>query len=90
MPPILRKDDVLVAPLADVRRILLRVLAALPCQHGARVTILPIMIRRMPDKALPQLTRMVRCEVSSQRRWMEICVRSREQQESASPKTTAA
>lgn len=71
-PPILRQDDVLVAPPAEVRRILLRVLAALPCQSGARVTILPILLRRMPDSALPRLARMVRCEVSSQRRWLEL------------------
>lgn len=70
--PILRQDDVLVAPPAEVRRILLRVLAALPCQTGNRVTILPILLRRMPDTALPRLARMVRCEVSSQRRWLEL------------------
>jgi hypothetical protein len=71
-PPILRRDDVLVAPPAEVRRILLRVLAALPCQTGNRVTVLPILLRRMPDAALPRLARMVRCEVSSQRRWLEL------------------
>ena len=70
--PILRKDDVLIAPPADVRRIMLRVLAALPCQTGCRATVLPILIRRMPDSSLPALVRMVRCEVSSQRRFVEL------------------
>lgn len=77
MPPILRQDDVLVAPPADVRRIMLRVLAALPEQTGCRVTILPILLRRMPDNALPRLVRMVRCEVSSQRRFREMLEASR-------------
>jgi hypothetical protein len=71
-PPLLRQDDVLATPPAEVRRILSRVLAALPCQTGNRVTILPILLRRMPDSALPRLARMVRCEVSSQRRWLEL------------------
>lgn len=77
MPPILRQDDVLVAPPADVRRIMLRVLAALPEQTGCRATVLPILLRRMPDDALPRLVRMVRCEVSSQRRFRELLAASR-------------
>ena len=82
-PPILRQDDVLVAPPEAVRRILTRVLAALPCQTGCRVTLLPILLRRMPDDALPRLARLVRCEVSSQRRWVEWQVASARQPEPA-------
>lgn len=66
----------LVAPPEAVRRILTRVLAALPSQTGCRVALLPILLRRMPDGALPQLARLVRCEVSSQRRWVEWLVAS--------------
>lgn len=77
MPPILRPDDVLVAPPDKVREIMARVLAALPWQTGCRVTVLPILLRRMPDSALPRLVRMVRCEVSSQRRFLEVLLASR-------------
>jgi hypothetical protein len=57
---------------ARQREVALRILAALPLRTSCRVAMLPIMLRRMPDAALPQLLWLLRREVASQRWFLPI------------------
>jgi len=58
------------------RAVAARILAALPFAGGCRGAVLPIMLRRVPDRMLANVLVHVRREVRSQRRFLSFCIAS--------------